>query len=54
MNTAFLGDEDEDFDTIASTFFGEGMYSGAINAITGADVAPRIGMTNLVFRSSAQ
>jgi hypothetical protein len=51
MNTAFLGDEDEDFDTIASTFFGEGMYSGAINAITGADVAPRIGMTNLVFRS---
>ena len=51
MNTAFLDDEDEDFDTIASTFFGEGMYSGAINAITGADVAPRIGMTNLVFRS---
>lgn len=51
MNTAFLDDEDEDFDTIASTFFGEGMYSGVINAITGADVAPRIGMTNLVFRS---
>jgi hypothetical protein len=51
MNTVFLDDEDEDFDTIASTFFGEGMYSGAINAITGADVAPRIGMTNLVFRS---
>ena len=51
MNTVFLDDEDEDFDTIASTFFGEGMYSGAINAITGADIAPRIGMTNLVFRS---
>lgn len=51
MNTVFLDDEDEDFDTMASTFFGEGMYSGAINYITGADVAPRIGMTNLVFRS---
>jgi len=51
MNTVFLDDEDEDFDTMASTFFSEGAYSGAINYITGADVAPRIGMTNLVFRS---
>ena len=51
MNTVFLDDEDEDFDTMAATFFGEGFYSGAINATMGVDVAPRIGMTNLIFRS---
>jgi hypothetical protein len=50
-NTVFLDDEDEDFDSIAASYFGEGMYSGAINAIFGVDVAPRIGMTNLVYRS---
>jgi len=50
-NTIFLDDEDEDFDSIAASFFGEGMYSGVINAVAGVDVAPRIGMTNLVYRS---
>jgi hypothetical protein len=47
----FLDDEDEDFDSIAASFFSEGLYSGAINATLGIDVAPRIGMTNLVYRS---
>ena len=51
MNIVFLDDEEEDFDTLAAEFFGEGMYSGAINATMGIDVAPRIGMTNLIFRS---
>ena len=50
-NTVFLDDEDEDFDSIAASYFNEGMYSGAINAALGIDVAPRIGMTNLVYRS---
>lgn len=50
-NNVFLDDEDEDFDSIAASFFGEGLYSGAINAIFDVDVAPRIGMTNLVYRS---
>jgi len=50
-NTVFLDDEDEDFDSIAASFFGEGLYSGAINAIFGVDVAPRVGMTNLIYRS---
>jgi hypothetical protein len=50
-NAVFLDDEDEDFDSIAASYFGEGMYSGAINAIFNVDVAPRIGMTNLVYRS---
>jgi len=50
-NTVFLDDEDDDADTIAARFFGEGLYSGAINALTNLDVAPRIGMTNLVYRT---
>jgi hypothetical protein len=52
MADMFLLDDDEpDFNTLAADFFGEGMYSGALNAITGTDVAARIGMTNLMFRS---
>jgi len=50
-NAILLGDEDEDFDSIAASYFGEGLYSGAINAVFDVDVAPRIGMTNLVYRS---
>ena len=46
-----LDDEDDDADSIAASFFGEGMYSGVLNAIFGVDVAPRIGMSNLVFRT---
>jgi hypothetical protein len=47
----FLDDEeDEDFDSVAASFFGEGMYSGIVNA-TGLDIAPRIGLTNLLYRS---
>jgi hypothetical protein len=50
-NTVFLDDEDDDFDSIMADFVGEGFYSGAINHITNLDVAPRIGMTNLVYRT---
>jgi len=50
-DTVFLDDEDENFDSIAASFFGEGFYSGALNSIFGVDVAPRIGMTNLVYRT---
>ncbi len=50
-NLMFVDDDEEDFDTQMLKFVGEPMFSGAINAITGTDVAARIGMTNLVFRS---
>ncbi|MDF1853694.1 MAG: PLxRFG domain-containing protein [Verrucomicrobiales bacterium] len=50
-NNVFLDDEDEDFDSIAASYFGEGMYSGALNAIFQVDVGPRIGMSNLIYRS---
>jgi hypothetical protein len=50
-NMFLLDDEDDDAESIAASYFGEGMWSGAINAVTGLDIAPRIGMTNLVYRS---
>ena len=50
-NTVLLDDEDEDFDSIAASYFGEGMYSGPINAITGMDIAPRVGLSNLIYRA---
>ena len=50
-NHVLLDDEDEDFDSIAASYFGEGMYSGAINAIFDVDVAPRVGMSNLIYRA---
>jgi hypothetical protein len=46
----FLDDEDEDFDSIAASFFSEGMYSGIVNA-SGLDISPRIGLSNLLYRS---
>ena len=50
-NHVLLDDEDEDFDSIAASYFGEGMYSGVLNAAFKVDVAPRIGMSNLIYRS---
>jgi len=50
-NHVLLDDEDEDFDSIAASYFNEGMYSGAINAALGIDVAPRVGMSNLIYRA---
>lgn len=40
-NLFFLDDEEEDFDTLAAEFFGEGMYSGVVNAVTGCRVPRR-------------
>ena len=51
IGNMFLDDEEEDFDTLAAGFFGEGMYSGPINAVFGVDIASRIGMSNLIFRT---
>tara|TARA_R110000824_G_scaffold401395_1_gene611993 strand:- start:45 stop:1556 length:1512 start_codon:yes stop_codon:yes gene_type:complete len=50
-NMFLLDDEDDDADSIAAEFFGEGPYSGLLNATFGMDVAPRIGMTNLIYRT---
>jgi hypothetical protein len=46
-----LDDEDDDAETIVARQLGEGPYSGILNAMFGLDVAPRIGMTNLLYRT---
>ena len=46
----FLDDDEEDAETIARKFMGEGFYKGGINALTGMDVASRFGLGNLLFR----
>ena len=50
-NLFFLDDEDDDFDSLVAAYIGEGPYSGALNKIFDMDIAPRIGMTNLLFRT---
>jgi len=50
-NEIFLDEEDDDFDSIFASYIGEGAYSGALNAIFDVDVAPRIGMSNLLYRT---
>ena len=52
MNTwleLFGDDEEEDADTIIARFVSEGPYSGLLNYVTGADVAPRIALSRLLF-----
>jgi len=44
-------DDEEDFDSAVAATVGEGLFSGLINYTFGVDVAPRIGMTNLIYRS---
>jgi hypothetical protein len=48
----FLDDEEEDAETLAREYLGEGMYKGLLNQITGVDVAARIGLANLIVQSN--
>ena len=50
-NLFLLDDEDDDAETIVARQLGEGPYSGILNAMFGLDIAPRIGMTNLIYRT---
>ena len=45
-------EDEDDFDTAARKFLKEGMYSGALNALTGSEVAARISLSDLIFRDS--
>ena len=44
-------EDEEDADTILQNYVGEGPFNGILNYTFGLDVAPRIGMTDLLFRS---
>ena len=47
----FQDEDEEDADTILQNYVGEGPYNGLLNYVFGLDIAPRIGMTDLLFRS---
>ena len=49
----FRDEDDDDFDAAARKHMSELAYSGAINAVTGLDVASRIRMTDLIFRDNS-
>ena len=53
MYNLILKEEDEDdFDTAARKYLGEGVYSGALNALSGVNVATRMGLSDLLFRDT--
>jgi hypothetical protein len=51
-NLIFKDDDDDDFDTAARKYLGEGIYSGALNALTGLEISGRIGLSDLLFRDT--
>ena len=51
-NIFLKGEDEDDFDTAARKYLKEGIYSGAINALTGVNVATRLGLSDLLFRDN--
>lgn len=47
----FQDEDEEDADTILQNYVGEGPFNGLLNYVFGLDIAPRIGMTDLLVRS---
>ena len=45
----FKGDDDDDAETAARKWLGEGMFNGALNYLTGTAVANRIGLSDLLI-----
>lgn len=45
-------DDEDDFETAARKYMGEGMFNGALNYLTGTAVANRIGLTDLILNST--
>jgi hypothetical protein len=48
----FADDDEDDFETATRKYVGEFVYKGLINEITGLDVAGRIGLSDLIFRTN--
>lgn len=48
----FTEDDEEDFDTLVRTGIGEGWYKGAVNQITGLDIASRAKLSDLVIQEN--
>jgi len=50
-NMFMVDDDEENAEELLSGSIGEGAYSGLINYVTGTDVAGRIGLTNMLYRT---
>jgi hypothetical protein len=48
----FKDDDEDDFETAARKYLGEGMFNGALNYFTGLAVSNRIGLTDLLMQST--
>jgi hypothetical protein len=48
----FKGDDEDDFETAARKYLGEGAFNGAVNYFTGTAVANRIGLSDLILSST--
>lgn len=46
----FADDDEDDFDAVARKHMHEWAYSGLANALTGVDIASRVGLSDLLFR----
>ena len=51
-NLLLADDDEDDFDTMVRKSVGEEYYKGAVNLITGADVASRIRLTGLLIQEN--
>tara|TARA_R110002012_G_scaffold70423_2_gene181447 strand:- start:4282 stop:11496 length:7215 start_codon:yes stop_codon:yes gene_type:complete len=45
-----MGDEEDDFDSMARKVLGEGVYGGALNAMFDVEMSSRISMNSLLYR----
>lgn len=48
----FKGDDEDDAETAARKWLGEGMFNGAVNYLTGTAIANRIGLSDLLINST--
>jgi negative regulator of replication initiation len=48
----FKGDDEDDAETAARKYLGEGLFNGAVNYLTGTAVANRIGLSDLLISST--
>ena len=51
-NLMLTDDDDEDFETATRHYLGEFAYKGPVNAATGMDIAARVGLSGLLYKSN--
>jgi len=49
---AFLGEDEEDADSLTRKYLGEGLYKGFLTDMSGLDISSRIGLTGLLIREN--